>query len=77
MYLWKQTQSFGLANHKMTGICWWIYVDCFAFSLLLKRMFFSPKSEAQSLICFGPLEEVDELCVLYEGKQEQIFTLFI
>lgn len=46
-------------------------------SPFLKRTFFSPKSEAQSLFCFGPLEEVNELHVLNEGQQEQIFTLFI
>ncbi len=62
MDLWEQTQScLGLVNHKMTGISWLISM---AFSLLLKRTLFSPKCEAQSLICFGSLEEMDELDVL-------------
>lgn len=57
--LWKQTQSC-LGLDKVTGTSRWISMDSFSFSLLFKEDDFSPKSEAQSFIRFGPLDEMDE-----------------
>lgn len=58
--LWEQTQVVWVWQIiKETGMAW-ILLPFPSF----KEDIFSPKSEAQSRICFGPLEQVDELDVL-------------
>lgn len=63
--------GFGFVNHKMTGTSWWISMDGFCIFLLFKEDIFSQRVETQSLICFGPLEEVDELDGLWWANRKK------
>lgn len=52
-------------------------MDSFSFSLLFKEDDFSPKSEAQSFIRFGPLDEMDERDVLLWANRNKYSYIYM